>query len=1033
MLKHKATIILLLVMTSALRGQVTTEGTDFWFGYMDNDNASAIEVYISSAHQASVTIEAPLAGFSQNINVSPNTTELVNLPLNLMPTTEGIHRMGIHVFSDEDISVYTLNKRVFSADAAVILPTNVLGQEYYVMAHVEPPGDRDAAALESEMLIVATEDDTEIEFIPSAQTHGGLNAGVAQVVTLNAGETYQLKSEGDLSGTVVRNISAVGAGGLETCKKIAVFGGNKFTNVGGCGGNRDHLLEQMFPVSTWGKDFLFVPYQTRIGGDYLKIIASEDNTTINITGEFAINLDKGEMYVNKALDGVRNISADKPIQAAQLSRSTMCDGITNSDPFMIMLSPQAQRVNRVTFDAFDVQEISQYYLTLITDPDQVSDITVDGNDVTGDFIITPGGAYANLRISRGTHTVVAPGGVIAYVYGYGQSESFGYSAGVSLESLNLQIEGDDPQIGIIADAACVNSEISFDAVFDTPAGEQPRFDTFEWDMGDGTMANGQNVLHTYTAPGIYTISLTASKGTGACNNFEIITKELEITDIQFGDLLGPVSVCPDVEGVEYTIDGSTENSYEWEVFGGAIASTTNSDRTITVDWGISRDDAWVKLLVKNALGCAADTIQLDVKINRRLEPANPIGASEVCFLDLNSVTYFTPATAGSEYEWFVLGGTILTDNTSNTVDVQWDGVGFGEIWYREHNPTITDCEGFSDRLSVRIYDEIIPTETISDALCNGDANGSISLSVVGGKGAHSVSWSNGDTGFTTSGLTAGTYTATITDELGCEVLRDYVVGEPEVLEVGAIDIVNVRCFQEANGEGTVNVTGGTAPYSYAFTGPNSYSRNGTTNFADGMVAGEYSVVVTDANGCTTNSDFTVTEPALLEPDLATLVNLPICPQADNGSIQIDAMGGTAPYQFIWNTVPQQTGNPATQLSQGSYRVTIIDANGCEASLTLEVTERFPRVHIPTAFSPNGDGQNDEFKPVTDCDLNYSMQVFNKWGSIIFATRDIFQGWDGTYEGQDVPDGPYSYKIFYSGTMNGIPFEETVHGTVRIFR
>ena len=111
----------------------------------------------------------------------------------------------------------------------------------------------------------------------------------------------------------------------------------------------------------------------------------------------------------------------------------------------------------------------------------------------------------------------------------------------------------------------------------------------------------------------------------------------------------------------------------------------------------------------------------------------------------------------------------------------------------------------------------------------------------------------------------------------------------------------------------------------------------------------------------------------------------------------------------------------------------MDANGCEATLAVDVTERFPRVHMPTAFSPNGDGENDQFIAVTDCALNYRMQVFNKWGSIIFVSNDVAVGWDGTFEGKEVPDGVYSYKINYSGQLNGMPFDETIMGTIRILR
>ena len=120
-------------------------------------------------------------------------------------------------------------------------------------------------------------------------------------------------------------------------------------------------------------------------------------------------------------------------------------------------------------------------------------------------------------------------------------------------------------------------------------------------------------------------------------------------------------------------------------------------------------------------------------------------------------------------------------------------------------------------------------------------------------------------------------------------------------------------------------------------------------------------------------------------------------------------------------------------SRGNYTVRIVDANGCEASLPIEVTERFPRIYVPNAFSPNDDGENDAFEVVTDCDLNFSMQIFNEWGTVIYASTDITQGWNGSLEGEPAPVGKYSYIIFYSGSINGVSFEETLRGTLRLIR
>lgn len=279
---------------------------------------------------------------------------------------------------------------------------------------------------------------------------------------------------------------------------------------------------------------------------------------------------------------------------------------------------------------------------------------------------------------------------------------------------------------------------------------------------------------------------------------------------------------------------------------------------------------------------------------------------------------------------------------------------------------------------------------------------------------------------------------TVIDELNCTKDLSFVIGSPEVLAIADFTVLDVRCFQESNGSVMLDMSGGTptagGEYRFSLTG-NGRSSSGllTTPMLNDLSAGNYTITISDENGCEVSQSFVVNEPLLLEADLETLINQPICPDASDGTAFVDAKGGTPDYQFFWSNDPTTDEQEGMNFSRGTYTVRIVDANGCETSLDVEVIERFPKIFIPTAFSPNGDGENDEFKPVTDCNLAYSIQVFNKWGSITFATNDITEGWDGTLDNQPVPDGKYSYVIFYSGSLNGVSFEETLRGTLRVIR
>ncbi len=1038
-LKRILFICFLLCIAISSRAQVTTEGRDFWLGFMENSPGQnlALEIYFTSKDTAEVNITGAINNLNINVTVVPGLAEKVSIPLDYMPLEEGISNRGIHITSDNDISVYALNKRQFSADAAVILPVNALGKEYLVTAHMEPPEDIVESSRESSMLIVAVEDDTEVEIVPTADTFRGLMGGDTSVVTLDAGQMYHIKSNEDLTGTSVRAVSS----GNNDCKNIAVFGGNVFTNVGGCGPARDHLLEQMFPLSTWGENFLFVPYVSRSGGDFIKIMAAEDDTEVQITGLDTFTLNAGEVFIDKALEDVRRVTATKPISFAQFSRSQDCDG-SQGDPFYILVSPLEQRVRNVTFNAFEVQEINRYFLTLITEAGATANVQLDGVNVSSQFQTFEDAAYATIQISRGNHTVTADEGVIALVYGFGNVESFGYSAGVALENLNLEIKGEDQFIGSIADYACLNAEIDFDARFETPLGEEPRFNTFEWDFGDGNLAEGQQLIHSYENAGTYEVRLVASDGQGSCGTSETVFRTIQVSETITDDILGPSSVCPDVEGVAYSISGEVGNTYEWFIEGGTITTSRTADQ-ILVDWASAREDAFVKVLPANALGCVGDTLTLPVVINKRLQPAPPqsngITDHEVCFTDLENVTYFTPPTNGSSYEWFIATdkGEIVGSNEQNEVNVRWFTPGTGSVWYREFNPSISDCEGFSDTLQVNIYDEIIAVPEITNVLCNGEDNGEIRLNLNGGKpGNYQVRWDNGMEGASISGLVAGEYEASITDALGCEIIETYTITQPDELLIEDVSTVPVRCFQESNGIASLLISGGTpntqGEYNYLWESDDGLQET-NENIINTLSAGNYIVTVTDSNGCQTQADFTIDEPPLLEPDLESLINDPICPQATDGTAFIDAKGGTPDYQFFWDNNPSIDNPTASGLSKGTFSVRIVDANGCETFLDVEVTERFPKIFIPNAFSPNGDSINDVFKPVADCALSFSMQIVNRWGAIVFSTEDVNEGWDGNFEGETAPNGNYSYIIFYSGSLNDVSFEETFRGSFTLIR
>jgi len=128
---RKLTTILfaLLLWANQANAQFTTEGTDFWFGFMENQAAGpwpiTLEVFVSAREDANITISNTNGSFSESHSVAANSSILIPIPITNMNVSEGIGNRAINVTSDVNVSVYALNKRQFSADAAVILPTKV--------------------------------------------------------------------------------------------------------------------------------------------------------------------------------------------------------------------------------------------------------------------------------------------------------------------------------------------------------------------------------------------------------------------------------------------------------------------------------------------------------------------------------------------------------------------------------------------------------------------------------------------------------------------------------------------------------------------------------------------------------------------------------------------------------------------------------------------------------------------------------------------------------------------------------------------
>ncbi len=581
-MKRIVLFLLTLLMCNFSYSQIfSTKGTDFWFGFMENYNSPTLRVYISSDVATTGTVTIPGQGFNQAFTVAANGTAVVTVPNNQahITTSQVIENKGIHVVSNDPVTVYALNYEAYSSDAAIVLPTNTLGVEYYA-ANINP-AVVSGSPMPTEILVVGVQNGSTIQITPSAATLGGNAAGVPFSINLNQGEVYQIKSSSDLTGTYIISTGA--------CEKFAVFSGAKCTNVGGCN-YCDHLSEQMYPVSTWGYNYATSPYQTR-NGDVFRIIASQAGTNVSINGGAPIALGAGQSH-QQNLTAASFITSNNPIMVVQYSRGGDCDN-ANADPFAIVLSPVEQTLNNITFNAFTSNVISSYFVNIVSPTASIGSVTLDGANMAGFFTpIASNPAYSHCRrnITQGNHTIVAPGGVNAYVYGYGSYESYGYVAGASLDNLGLtfdaDVQGTNYAFDLIPTAQiCMNSPVDFNG----DAGTFTVLD-WNWDFGDGTTANGQNVSHTYPNAGTYTVTMSADINNLCAVETITITQTINIGDFPPPTTItpSPLSICP---GDNVNISVNTPQvgaTYLWS--NGATADNTNvspaTDETfyVTTSW-----------------------------------------------------------------------------------------------------------------------------------------------------------------------------------------------------------------------------------------------------------------------------------------------------------------------------------------------------------------------------------------------------------------------------------------------------------------
>jgi len=426
--------------------------------------------------------------------------------------------------------------------------------------------------------------------------------------------------------------------------------------------------------------------------------------------------------------------------------------------------------------------------------------------------------------------------------------------------------------------------------------------TYAWNNG----ATTQNLVNV--GAGTYVLNVTDANGCTATGTYTItepvvVTSTLTVTDVVcFGESTGSVDLTPAGGSAPYTFlwsNFSTSEDLTGVPAGTYVVVITDANGCQAVDTAVVAENPELVLTatVTNVTCFGADNGSILVAASGGVAP----------------YTYIWSTGGTTDFEQNLAPGTYtvtVTDDAGCTV----------EGTYTITGPT-----------------QLTATGVVTNISCNGANDGAIDLTVTGGTTPYTFLWSNNATTEDVSGLAATTYDVIVTDANGCEFRDTFEITEPDSL-LSSIAGTDASCSGGGNGSAILTVTGGTGPYTFF------WSNFRFTQNIYNLSAGEYFVIITDANGCQTVDSVTIGQPSPLE--VTGSAKGAGCGNEARGAVDITVTGGTPPYDFLWST--GAITEDITGLGTGTYCVTVTDDNGCEAFFCAVVTA-FP---LPVANFSN---------------------------------------------------------------------------------
>ncbi|MBS1585474.1 MAG: gliding motility-associated C-terminal domain-containing protein [Bacteroidetes bacterium] len=427
--------------------------------------------------------------------------------------------------------------------------------------------------------------------------------------------------------------------------------------------------------------------------------------------------------------------------------------------------------------------------------------------------------------------------------------------------------------------------------------------------------------------------------------------------------------------------------------------------------------------VKDNNGCLYDTL-VTITQPTKLVIDSIVVTNEKCFGDNNGTVTVYASGGTPSYEYAMDANAFQSAPGFSSLPV-----GTYAIHVTDSHNCVADSSTSIQQPSPLVFNGL----GITEPTCEGYTDGSVSLGATGGTPPYMYAIQDQAFAFTSSytGLPEGMYLFHVQDSNGCKHdTAMTLVGFPHITITDAT-ATPVLCYGGTDGTITVNANGGTRPFLYQVDGnPNPATAN---NLFTGMAAGLHIVTVVDSNNCRKSGSVDIKQPDSLNI-VFTVTSNDCYGTADKGVIAAEVTGGTSPYTYTWsNDLSGQNMSQITGLGNGAYRLTIHDSNNCTKFADTEMTSgECCMPYIPNAFTPNGDGKNDIFRPVFKGNMKLIMfQVFNRFGELVYETDQLGKGWDGYYKGQLSDMDTYFFHIKFICGQDGK--EQYIKGDVTLIR